>query len=301
MPLLTIGSAAYDTLETPYGFRDRSLGGSGVYASFAANFFTESRLIGVVGGDWKPEYSGLLRSRGVDLDGLETRPEAKTTYWSGRYFDDMNARETLCFEGNVMSETYIPIVPESYKTTPYVFLGNGSPLTDMALLDAIEKPKLVVADTMDFYINGMRNELLALLQRVDGLILNDSESELLTGRRDVLTAARLIMDMGPRFVVIKRGAYGAMYISSDATYLVPAFPTRNVVDPTGAGDAFAGAMMGSLAESGDLSPESVKSALLYATVVASLNIEGFALERFQYVTRADVDKRAAEFRKMLVS
>ena len=300
MPLLTIGSAAYDTLETPFGYRDRSLGGSGVYASFAASFFTESRLIGVVGGDWKPEYSGLLRFRGVDLEGLETRENEKTTYWSGRYFDDMNHRETLCFEGNVMSGTYIPIVPESYKDTPYVFLGNGSPVTDMALLDSISKPKLVVADTMDFYINGMKKELFELLTRIDGLIVNDTEATLLTGERDSLFAAKKILETGLKFTVIKRGEYGAMYLSEDEIYLISAFPTFKVVDPTGAGDSFAGAFMGSLAESGDLSAESVKNALLYATVVASLNVEGFSLERFQYVTRAEIDKRAAEFRKVLV-
>ncbi|MBR5757378.1 MAG: sugar kinase [Thermoguttaceae bacterium] len=300
MPLLTIGSAAYDTLETPFGFRERSLGGSGVYASFAASFFTESRLIGVVGGDWKPEYSGLLRSRGVDLEGLETRENEKTTYWSGRYFDDMNQRETLLFEGNVMNETYIPIVPDSYKNTPYVFLGNGSPVTDVALLDSIAKPKLVVADTMDFYINGMKKELLDLLTKIDGLIVNDGEATLLTGERNFLFAAKKILELGPKFVVIKRGEYGASYISANEIYLVPAYPTMNVVDPTGAGDAFAGAFMGSLAESGDLSAESVKTALLYATVVASLNVEGFSLERFQFVTRAEIDKRAAEFRKILV-
>ena len=300
MPLLTIGSAAYDTLETPFGFRDRSLGGSGVYASFAASFFTESRLIGVVGGDWNPAYTELLRSRGVDLEGLEIRSNEKTTYWSGRYFDDMNRRETLCFEGNAMSGTYIPIVPDSYKNAPYVFLGNGSPVTDMALLDSIAKPKLVVADTMDFYINGMKKELLELLRRIDGLILNDEESIQLTGARGALDAAEKILEMGPKCVVIKRGEYGAMFISSDEIYLTPAYPTRRVVDPTGAGDSFAGALMGSLAESGELTPESAKKALLYATVVASFTVEGFSLERLQTATRADIDARVAEFKRALV-
>ncbi|MBQ9874273.1 MAG: sugar kinase [Thermoguttaceae bacterium] len=300
MPLLTIGSAAYDTLETPFGFRDRSLGGSGVYASFAASFFTESRLIGVVGGDWNPAYTELLRSRGVDLEGLEIRSNEKTTYWSGRYFVDMNRRETLCFEGNAMSGTYIPIVPDSYKNAPYVFLGNGSPVTDMALLDSIAKPKLVVADTMDFYINGMKKELLELLRRIDGLILNDEESIQLTGARGALDAAEKILEMGPKFVVIKRGEYGAMFISSDEIYLTPAYPTRRVVDPTGAGDSFAGALMGSLAESGELTPESAKKALLYATVVASFTVEGFSLERLQTATRADIDARVAEFKRALV-
>lgn len=300
MSLLTIGSAAYDTLDTPFGRRDRALGGSGVYASFAASFFTNSRLIGVVGGDWNPAYTRLLLERGVDLAGLETRADEKTTYWSGRYFDDMNQRETLCFEGNVMGRTYIPIVPEQYKDADYVFMGNGSPVTDLALLDSLSNPKLVVADTMDFYINGMKKELLELLSRIDGLILNDGEATLLTGERNILVAAQKILELGSRFVVIKRGEYGATYVSSTEIYLIPAYPTLNVVDPTGAGDSFAGAFMGSLAESDDFSESSVKKALLYATVVASLNVEGFSLERFQHVTRAEIDARVAEFKRILV-
>ena len=188
MSLLTIGSAAYDTLETPFGRRERALGGSGVYASFAASFFTESRLIGVVGEDWNPEYSELLRSRSVDLEGLEIRSGEKTMFWDGRYFDDMNQRETRCFEANVMGGDYVPVVPDAYKATPYVFLGNMAPTTHRALLDAIETPKLVVADTMDFYINGMRAELLELLKRIDGLILNDGEAALLTGDRSPISA-----------------------------------------------------------------------------------------------------------------
>lgn len=300
MSLLTIGSAAYDTLETPFGRRERALGGSGVYASFAASFFTESRLIGVVGEDWNPEYSALLRSRNVDLEGLEIRAGEKTMFWDGRYFDDMNQRETRCFEANVMGGAYTPVVPDAYKTTPYVFLGNMAPTTHMTLLDAIETPKLVVADTMDFYINGMRAELLQLLKRIDGLILNDGEAALLTGERSAITAGRKILELGPKFVVVKKGEHGALWVGQDEIYLVPAFPTEKVVDPTGAGDSFAGALMGSLAESGDLSPESVKKALLSATVVASLNVEGFSLESFQKATRADVDARIAAFKKALV-
>ena len=299
MSLLTIGSAAYDTLETPFGRRERALGGSGVYASFAASFFTESRLIGVVGEDWNPESSALLRSRGVDLAGLEVRAGEKTMFWDGRYFDDMNQRDTRCFEANVMGGDYVPVVPDAYKATPYVFLGNMAPTSHMALLDAIETPKLVVADTMDFYINGMRAELLALLKRIDGLILNDGEAALLTGERSAITAGRKILDLGPKFVVVKKGEHGAVWVGQNEIYLVPAFPTEKVVDPTGAGDSFAGALMGSLAESGDLSPESVKKALLSATVVASLNVEGFSMESFQKATRADVDARIAEFKKAL--
>ncbi len=300
MPLLTIGSAAYDTLDTPFGRRDKALGGSGVYASFAASFFTESRLIGVVGGDWNPEYSELLRSRGVDIEGLEKRPNEKTCYWSGRYFEDMNRRETLCFEGNVMGKEYVPLVPETYKKTPYVFLGNGSPKTDMALLDAIERPKLVVADTMNFYIDSMKDSLLLLLKRIDGLMLNEDEAKMLTGERNALVGAKKLLENGLRFVLVNRGEYGSVYVSREDLCIIPAFPTFAAIDPTGAGDSFGGAFMGSLAESDELTLESVKKALLYATVVASLNVEGFSLERFRLVDRAEIDARVAEFRKMLV-
>lgn len=300
MSLLTIGSAAYDTLETPFGKRDRALGGSGVYAAVAASLFTDVRLIGVVGGDWNPEYTELLRARKIDLEGLEVRPNEKTTFWSGKYFDDMNQRETLCFEGNVMSGEYVPLVPESYKDAPFVFLGNGSPTTDVALLDALNaRPKLVVADTMNYYIDGMREQLLALLKRVDILILNDGEAALLTGERSAVVAGKKILELGPKYVVVKKGEHGAIFFGRDEFYLIPAYPTDRVVDPTGAGDMFGGAFVGSLAEAGDLSPESVKKALLYATVVASFNVEGFGLERFETATRAEIDERVAQFKNAL--
>lgn len=300
MSVLTIGSAAYDSLDTPYGARDRSLGGSGVYASFAASFFTQSRLVAVVGKDWNSAYSELLSSHNVDLEGLEVRSDGDTMFWSGRYDNDVNKRETLVFQANVMTD-YKPIVPDSYRDSSHVLLGNCAPDSCLALLDSIASPKLVVADTMDFYINNMRDELCALLRRIDGLILNDSEAALLTGvESSPRDAARKILEMGPRFVVVKRGEYGAFWMSGSELFLVPSYPTDNVLDPTGAGDSFAGAMMGVLAEAGELSAESIKKALLYATVVASLNIEGFSLERFQYVRREDVDERVAKFREMLV-
>ena len=299
--LLTLGSAVYDDLESPFGSRTRVLGGSGVYASFAASFFTESRLISAVGRDWKPEHSGLLRSRGVNLDGLKIYENGDTACYSGTYCENMNERVDHWYHGNVMNEAYVPEVPDSYRDSPYVFLASGSPTTASALLDKIAKPKLVFADTIKFYISTMRDELTSLFKRVDGVIVNEEEATLYSGERDSFKAAEKIMELGPRYVVIKRGEYGAMLLAaSGEVYLVPAYPTRSVVDPTGAGDSFAGAMTGSLAASGDLSPESLKRALLYATVVASLNVEGFSLERFQFVTRKEIDERVAEFRKALV-
>lgn len=299
MSLLTFGSAAYDSLETPFGRRDHSLGGSGVYASFAASFFTRPRLVSVVGGDWNPEYTELLRGRGVDVEGLEVRPSAKTMFWRGVYPVDMNHCETLVTETNVL-DGYVPVVPESYKDSSCVFLGNISPLVAAALLSEIDKPRLVVADTMNYYIATMRSELLELLRHIDGLILNEDEAKMLAETNFTLEAARKILKTGPRFVVVKRGEYGAFWMSDREFYATPSYPLETVVDPTGAGDAFAGAMMGVLAESGDESPASVKKALLYATVVSSLNIEGFSLERFRNVRREEIEERVAKFREMLV-
>ncbi len=299
MSLLTIGSAAYDSLDTPFGKRDRALGGSGVYASFAASFFTPSRLVAIVGEDWKPEYTELLSGHNVDVEGLEIRSGGKTMFWSGRYEEDVNVRETLVFEPNVMAD-YKPLVPESYKDSPYVFLGNGAPDAGLALLDAIATPKLVVADTMDFYIHNTRSDLDRLIARIHGLILNDSEAALLTGVTRPYAAAREILKMGPEFVVVKRGEYGAFWMSEHELYLVPAYPTDALIDPTGAGDVFAGALMGCLSESGELTSRNIKNALLYATVVASLNIEGFSLERFKDVRREDIEERVAAFRAALV-
>lgn len=299
MSLVTLGSAAYDTLDSPFGSRVRALGGAGVYASFAASFFTESRLIAVVGEDWNPEYSETLRSRGVDLAGLEIRSGEKTMSWHGRYPADMNRCDTLDIQLNVM-DGYRPTAPEAWKNAPYLLLGNGAPEADMSLLDSMERPKLVVADTMNFYIDNAREALETLLRRIDGLILNDGEARQLTGVGSTLDAARKILEMGPRFVVVKRGEYGALWMSESELYLVPSYPTSKVVDPTGAGDSFAGAMMGVLAEAQDLIPASIKKALLYATVVASLNIEGFSLERFRNVRREEIEERVAKFRESLV-
>ena len=299
MSLVTLGSAAYDTVESPFGSRVRALGGSGVYASFAASFFTQSRLVAVVGEDWNPEYSELLRSHGVDLTGLEIRKGERTTSWHGRYPVDMNCCQTLDIQLNVMFG-YRPTAPEPWKSAPCVLLGNGAPEADMSLLDSMDRPKLVVADTMNYYIDNAREALETLLRRIDGLILNDGEAKQLIGVGSSLDAARKILEMGPRFVVVKRGEYGAFWMSENELYLVPSYPTQKVVDPTGAGDSFAGAMMGVLAEEGNLTPATVKKALLYATVVASLNIEGFSLERFQNVRREEIEERVAQFRELLV-
>ncbi|MDO5553314.1 MAG: PfkB family carbohydrate kinase [Planctomycetia bacterium] len=300
MSLLITGSAAYDTIATPEARRDRVLGGSGVYSSYAASFFTEPHLVSVVGDDWNGEDSLFLKKHGINLDGLEIRSGAKTLYWSGRYFENMNERETLEIELNVMGVEYDPVVPKPASEIPYVFLANGGPGIHLALLNKMSvKPKLVIADTMDFYINNDRANLDALLRRIDGLILNDSEVKLLTGETNLIRAGKRILDQGPRMVIIKKGEHGALYLTQDGIFMIPAYPTDRLVDPTGAGDTFAGALSGYLAASDDLTEESIRKGLAYATVVASFCVEGFSLERLANLTRDNIEERYREFRNMV--
>lgn len=301
MSLVIIGSAAFDSIETPKGRREKVLGGSGVYASVAASLTGEEvQLVGVVGGDWPESNTRLLESRGIDTRGLEIRPDAETLYWSGRYFENMNDRETLEIKLGVMGTEYDPIVPEEYRKSKFVFLANGSPQCHLALLRQMERTSLIIADTMDFYINNCRQALLELLTKIDGLILNDSESRLLTGEANPLTAARKIQQMGPQFVIIKKGEHGAIMVTPEGTFLQPAYPLENVVDPTGAGDSFAGAFVARLASAEKTGLETIKEALAWATVTASFNVEGFSLERLLEITRDDIEQRRDRFREMIV-
>ena len=300
MSLLVIGSAAFDSIQTPNGRRDKVMGGSGIYAAYAASFFTPVRLVSVVGGDWPAEYTDILAKRKIDLNGFEVRPEAQTFSWTGKYFENMDERETLDIQLNVMDGTYKPIVPESYRDSEFVFLANNSPASHLELLSRMtHKPRLTVADTMDFYIHHEPDALRELLRKVDGLVLNDSEARLLTGCRNIIAAARQILEMGPSFAVVKKGENGAFCLTRETIRLIPAFPSENVVDPTGAGDSFAGALMGTLAASGKSDPDSIASALARATVIASFNIEGFSLERLEKVTQEEQENRLAMFQKMI--
>ena len=300
MSLLVIGSAAFDSIQTPSGSRDKVIGGSGVYAALAASFFTPVRLVSVVGEDWPDAFTARLRKRKIDLEGLEVRSGAQTLAWTGRYFENLNDRETLDIRLNVMGEEYSPRVPESYRESDFVLLANGSPVSHLDLLAKLTaKPRLTIADTMDFYIRNCPGPLRELLTRIDGLILNDSEARLLTGEKNMITAARRILEMGPAFVIVKKGENGAFYLSRQAIRLISAYPTEKVVDPTGAGDTFAGALMGALAASGRSDPESIIAALARATVVAGYTVEGFSLERLETLTEGEIESRLAAFRTMI--
>jgi len=298
MPLLVVGSVALDTVETPHEVRENILGGSAVYFSYAASYFSPVRLVGVVGDDWPAEHTEMLKSRGIDTAGLIVKPGAKTFRWRGRYRPNMNDRDTLEVQLNVLGD-FEPLLPESFRRCPFLFLANGSTGMQLKVLDQCVGATLTVADTMDLWINTEREQLMELLRRVDGLVLNDSEAKLLTEDENLARAGRAVQAMGPKFVVIKKGEHGAMFFSKHETYVLPAFPTQDVVDPTGAGDSFAGGMMGYLARQGSFDPKSLKEAMAYGILVASFAVEDFSLGRLQKIEREDLDRRMDEYKRML--
>lgn len=298
MPLLVVGSVALDSVETPTETREDILGGSAVYFSYAASYFTPVRLVGGVGEDWPEKHTKLLQSRGIDTAGLQIVPGAKTFRWRGKYHSNMNDRDTLEVHLNVM-EQFDSILPEAFQRCPFLFLANGSTKTQLKVLDQCQGPSLVVADTMDLWIRTEPDDLRELLRRIDGLVLNDSEAKLLTGEDNLVLAGSLVRQMGPSFVVIKKGEHGAMFFSKHETYVLPAYPTSRIVDPTGAGDSFAGGMMGYLAEKGNFDPKTLKEAMAYGILVASFTVEDFSLDRLLAIDREDLDKRMDEYRHML--
>ncbi len=299
MPLVVVGSVALDSVETPtHGKRDNVLGGSAVFFSYTASFFTSVRLAGVIGEDWPAEHLKMLQERWIDTAGLQVIRGGKTFRWSGRYGANMNDRETLSLNLNVMAQ-FDPVLPEHYRKCKFLFLANGATEIQMRVIDQCPAAQLIVADTMDHWITSDRENVLRMLKRINGLVLNDSEAKLLTGDENLVRAGRSVLKLGPRFVVVKKGEHGAMFFSEHETYVLPAFPTSQVVDPTGAGDSFAGGMMGYLAEKGNFEPKTLKEAMAYGTIVASFCVEDFSLDRLQQIDRASIERRMAEYRQML--
>lgn len=299
MSVLVIGTVAQDTIETPYGTAPYVLGGSATFFSWSASFFTQVRLVAVVGEDFPPQYRQLLDKRGIDLAGLATQPGGKTFYWHGRYHADMNSRDTLDIHLNVIAD-WKPVVPPAFRKTPYVFLANINPTMQAHVLDQMEeRPKLVVADTMDFWINSEKEALMKLLPKLDGLVLNDGEARMLTGESNLIRAGQKVRELGPKFVIVKKGEHGSYLLTKDGPFLLPGYPTATVLDPTGAGDSFAGGMMGYLAADGSGAPGSLRRGIAYGSVVASLTVEDFGLERLKKTNRAEIDQRLEEYRTML--
>lgn len=291
-PILVVGSVAFDDLETPHGKRQDCLGGSATYFSTSASLFAPVRVVAVVGEDFPEAHLDALRHRGVDLDGVERVP-GRTFRWSGRYDDEVADAQTLDTQLNVF-EHFDPKIPALYAASPIVFLGNIHPALQLKVLDQIERPKLVAADTMNFWITGEREALGEVLARLDMLVINETEARLLADTRNVFIAADRIRAMGPKILVVKRGAYGALLFHPDGTFFVPAVPLREVVDPTGAGDTFAAGLIGHLARARVFDFPTLRRAVLSGTVMASFACQGFSLDRVLTVEQDDVDARLRE-------
>jgi sugar/nucleoside kinase (ribokinase family) len=298
MSLLVVGSVAFDSVETPHGTVADALGGSASFFSYAASFFTPVRLVGVVGEDFPPAHRAMLESRRVDTSGLIVEKGGKTFRWRGKYTGDMNTAETLEVHLNVLG-TFNPELSPGFAETPFVFLANGHPATQRRVLAQAKNRQLIVADTMNFWIETQRDELNELLREIDGLVLNDGEARMLTEEVNLVRAGLKVLDRGPRFVIIKKGEHGAMFLSREERFVMPAYPVADVVDPTGAGDSFAGGFMGYLASVGKTDPATLKRAMAYGTVVASINVEDFSLYRFQRTDRDEIDRRLESYRTMM--
>jgi sugar/nucleoside kinase (ribokinase family) len=298
MSLIVTGSIGIDSIESPAGTAENVLGGSSIYFAAAASFFGPVRLVGAVGEDFPDQFVTQFHRFKVDTKGLERRAGSKTFRWRGKYHQDMNRRDTLEVQLNVLAEA-LPPVPHEYRDSGYVFLANTHPGGQLELLSQFPSPKLVVADTMDLWIANEKSLLLDLLKRVDGLVLNDGEAFELTGKTNIVRAAEAIHQLGPKFVVIKKGEHGAFLLHQHGLAALPAFAARDVVDPTGAGDSFAGGMMGYLASNGEHTLASLKTAMVYGTMVASFTIEAFGIGRLEQISREDIDGRFRHYTQML--
>lgn len=307
MPLIVTGTIGIDSVHTPHGSAEAVLGGSATYFSAAASFFAPVRMIAAVGADFHDGHrTTLSRFPNVCVQGIETREDGKTFAWGGKYMDDWNTRETLFTELGVVAE-HPPLTPEEYRDSKYVFLANTHPSVQMEMLKNFPKRTIAVADTMNLWIDTARDELVALLKEIDGLVLNDEEARLLTGKRNPITAARKIIEMGPSFVVVKKGEHGCIMVHRDGVAALPAYPAENVVDPTGAGDSFAGGMMGHIARThasehfgGEgVTFEMLQEGLAFGTVIASFTLEDFSLDRLASLGREEVEKRLEEYQAIV--
>ena len=297
MSVLIVGSTALDSIKTPHAENPRLLGGSASHAAVAASFFGPVKLIGVVGQDCPKRYIQLYRRHGIDLSGLQVQP-GKTFHWSGEYELNMNNRRTLLTELGVF-ETFTPHLPDAHKDTPFVLLANIAPSLQHHVLDQVRKPEFIVADTMDLWLNIALKDLLSLLKRVDCFVLNESEAHQLTECGNVLKAARAIHKLGPKYVIIKKGEHGAVLSGPDGIFIAPAYPLSHVADPTGAGDAFVGGMMGYLGNAKGTVPSNLRRAMIYGAVVASFCCEGFGLTRITRVKRSEIDRRVKQLEQFV--
>jgi sugar/nucleoside kinase (ribokinase family) len=296
MSVLIVGSTALDSIKTPKAANPKLLGGSASHAAVAASFFTDVNLVGVVGDDFPKKYTALYRKHGLDLAGLQVKP-GKTFHWSGEYEVNMNRRQTLATELGVF-ETFSPLLPDAYRSTPFVLLANIAPALQHHVLDQMKKPKFVAADTMDLWLNIALPDLLRLLKRVDLFVLNDTEAHQLVEENNVVAALPKLHKLGPKYVIIKKGEHGSILSGPNGLFIAPAYPLKKVVDPTGAGDSFVGGLMGYLAGSKGPIESNLRRAIAYGSVTASFCCEGFGLTRTTRTTRADIEKRVKELLRL---
>jgi sugar/nucleoside kinase (ribokinase family) len=300
MSLLTVGTVAFDAIETPFGKADKIVGGAALYISWAASYFlNDIKLVSVIGDDFPTQELAALQRRGVSLEGLQIKKGEKSFFWAGRYHHDMNARDTLDTQLNVLGD-FDPVLPPSYRDCNYVMLGNLTPQVQMRVVEQMDtRPKLVAMDTMNFWMDVAMDDLRKILQKVDMLIINDEEARQLSGQYSLVRAARDIRKMGPRFLVIKKGEHGALLFHGESIFYAPALPLEEVFDPTGAGDTFAGGFMGYLAKTDDISFENMKRAIIHGSAMASFCVEKFGPERLQSISEDDIQARVAEFARLV--
>ena len=297
MSVLVVGSVALDSVETPFGKADDVLGGSATFFSASASHLSPVQLVGVVGNDYPIEQLQPLAERGVDLSGLE-RADGRSFRWRGRYRHDLNVAETIETHLGVFSN-FRPKIPEQFRSAPFVFLGNIDPRLQLEVLTQVDRPKLVACDTMNFWIESRRPDLLALLERVDLITLNDGEARQLTEESNLVKAARWILKRGPRHVIIKKGEHGAFMFNEREIFFAPAYPLEEVFDPTGAGDSFAGGFMGYLARCGEISEHNLRRAVVYGSAMGSFAVEKFSVERLLEIDRSDIARRVADFHRLV--
>lgn len=297
--LVIVGTVAFDAIETPFGKTDKILGGAATFIGLAASYFNvDTAAVSVVGGDFPQEYLDLLSNKNIDISGVEIVEDGKTFFWSGRYHNDMNSRDTLVTELNTLAD-FNPVVPENYKDAEVVMLGNLHPLVQASVLDQMStKPKLAILDTMNFWMDCALDDLLNVIKRVDVITINDEEARQLTGEYSLLVAAQKIQTMGPKYVVIKKGEHGALLFHKDQVFYAPALPLKEVFDPTGAGDTFAGGFAGYLAKTNDFSFENMKNAVIYGSALASFCVEKFGTERTQNLSDQEVHQRLLQFKDL---
>ncbi|RLD81899.1 MAG: sugar kinase, partial [Bacteroidetes bacterium] len=296
MKLIVVGSVAYDAIETPFGKTDKILGGAGTFISLSASYAGASPLtVSVVGGDFEKKYLKMLESHNIDIKGIQVKEDEKTFFWSGKYHNDMNSRDTLVTELNSL-ENFDPIVPDSYKNAEFLMLGNLSPIVQRKVIEQMAvRPKLIIMDTMNFWMDIMLDELYKTIAMVDVLSINDEEARQLSGEYSLKKAARKIQNMWPKFVIIKKGEHGALLFNDDKVFYAPALPLEEVFDPTGAGDTFAGGFAGYLAQNGDISFENMKNAVIFGSAMASFCVEKFGTERIQNLGKEEIYERVLKF------